>query len=585
MVRLTSADLSLLGVDIEEVLENPPTTISMELTLAQSQTPVEEVENWTPVLESNPVHQQWLTERRGLPDIYATLTQSQSKEILIKETPLKEQQIKDPGPERSPEKDSKVPDKSPQKNPTRAPGSRKAPPPPPPKRKPVRRLSSSSTSVSKNKPVSKTKPLYWSITPKQSGTVWSELIPEDNVDGTRLSLLEDLFCKDDASKQKSMETEKRQTNQKKGTALAVSVGRANNISIMMTRFKRFNNKVEDLCKAILTGQDVSLEELVLLSQIGPTEMETRDLKEHNREALSIPEQVLLAMSVVPRLRVKASCRVAIETWESHYSEAVNMLETVKASCRQLRESQRLRHVLASVLSVGNAMNKGTSRGNAGGLKIESLSKLWDTKVSRHANFKESKTKTTLQRACSVPTVISQCLEEKEVQNKINSLLDFVAVLVRDNDQKRGLTPCDDYLLTELESLQEAVTYLEDGIGELLSEVEKGFVLLEREFLDMTGESWISVDCTRPDSVHDLSIKNCEVFLEQQHTFLKSSYDFLIMAGGARTFLKQEVNVSDQYLKSTVQWLGEENSGSPKLHLRQLLEFAQQFDISYKKLNT
>jgi len=594
VVRLSSADLNLLGVDMEGILDGQPTTISMELTLSQSQASVDEVENWEPVLEHNPVHEQWLNARRGLPEIYATMTQSQNKEALIKQSSINEQETKkiidDSSLENENNKgneDNESQPKSSNPSPFKSAGSKKAPPPPPPKKKPgpARRLSSTS-SVSRNKQVSKTKPLYWSITPRQSGTVWSELTPEETVNESRLSLLEDLFCKDDGTKQKITETEKPETNHQKGSAIAVSIGRANNVSIMMTRFKRFNNRMEDLCKAILTGKDVSTDELILLSQIGPTENEARDLKEHNREELSIPEQVLLAMTVVPRLRVKASCRVAMVTWEVHYSEAVNMLETVKAACQQLRGSRRLRRVFTAVLSVGNTMNKGTSRGNAGGLKIESLSKLWDTKVSRNASTREGKMKTKLTRIGSVPTVISQCLDDQEVENKISSLLDFTAVLVHDNDRKKGITHSEDYLMTELESLQEAVAFLEDGIGDLLNEVDKGFFLLEREFQDMTGKTWSSVDCTNPDSIHNLKIKNCNVFLEEQYEFLKSSYDFLIKAGGARTFLKQAVNVSEQYLKSTVQWLGEENgAGSPKLHLKQLLQFAQQFDQSYRKLKS
>eukprot|EP00210_Caulerpa_lentillifera_P002157 g2071.t1 len=599
-VRLSSADLTLLGVDINQILDSSPTTISMELTLAHSTATIEEVENWEPLMEHNRVHEHWLSERRGLPEIYATMTQSQCKQAAV----IKEQKMKDIAPTKSLEKgietlnrqspsqeDVKTKTAAGNKggSPFRLAGAKKAPPPPPPKKKPtpVRRLSSSA-SISRNKRVSKTKPLYWSITPKQSGTVWSELAPEDTVNDSRLSLLEDLFCKDDLAKPKITENETTETaNHKKRTAVAVSVGRANNVSIMMTRFKRFSHSMEDLCKAILTGKGVTTDELILLSQISPTEGEARDLKEHDRDALSIPEQVLLAMTVVPRLRTKASCRVAIETWNGHYSKAVEMLETVKAACQQLRGSHRLKKVFTLILSIGNTMNKGTSRGNAGGIKIESLSKLWDTKVSRNANTKEAgKTNDSLARVGSVPTAISQCLSKKEVEKKISTLLDFTAVVVHDSEVEKGLSHHSSYLLEELESLQEAVAYLEDGIGDLLIEVDKGFQLLEREFHDMTGMSWSHLDSSNPDSVLNLNIKNSEVFLQEQLEFLKSSYEFLIKAGGARKFLKQEVNVSDQYLKSTVQWLGEINGGgSPKIHLKQLLEFAQHFDQSYQRLKS
>ena len=92
---------------------------------------------------------------------------------------------------------------------------------------------------------------------------------------------------------------------------------------------------------------------MLCSQIGPTEGEIRDLNEHDEKDLSVPEKILVAMTVVPRLRVKAACQLAIRTWERNYSEAIDMLQTIKTACHQIRESKRLQSVLATVLSVSH----------------------------------------------------------------------------------------------------------------------------------------------------------------------------------------------------------------------------------------
>ncbi len=48
---------------------------------------------------------------------------------------------------------------------------------------------------------------------------------------------------------------------------------------------------------------------------------------------------------------------------------------------QIRSSRRLRRVAQTVLMVGNAVNIGTAHGNADGIRLDSLLKLADVKVS------------------------------------------------------------------------------------------------------------------------------------------------------------------------------------------------------------
>jgi len=227
------------------------------------------------------------------------------------------------------------------------------------------------------------------------------------------------------------------------------------------------------------------------------------------------------------------------------------------------------------------MNKGTSRGNAGSIKIQSLSRLWETRPNGKPHVVS--TPRGLQRAGSVPTAIAQALEGPKVEEKIVTLLDFVAVIVRDEDMQSGTeTSSPGYLLYELAGLDDGVRFLEDGVEDVLEDVDKGFDLLEREFRSMTGKSWSSVESTR---LSEIKIKHCDRFIDQQRLFLIKSHRFLMQAGGARNFLKQEENVVEQYLKSAVQWLAEGNSDNPKLTLKQLLEFSRRFDESFHKLKS
>ena len=57
------------------------------------------------------------------------------------------------------------------------------------------------------------------------------------------------------------------------------------------------------------------------------------------------------------------------------------MECVELACKQIHDSARLATVLRAVLATGNTLNWGTHRGNATAIKLESLGKMADVKVS------------------------------------------------------------------------------------------------------------------------------------------------------------------------------------------------------------
>lgn len=57
------------------------------------------------------------------------------------------------------------------------------------------------------------------------------------------------------------------------------------------------------------------------------------------------------------------------------------IDSVEAACEQVGSSRRLQGLLRSVLAVGNALNTGTARASAEGVKLDSLMKLGDVKVT------------------------------------------------------------------------------------------------------------------------------------------------------------------------------------------------------------
>jgi hypothetical protein len=51
------------------------------------------------------------------------------------------------------------------------------------------------------------------------------------------------------------------------------------------------------------------------------------------------------------------------------------LGIIRSAALELKESERLRDVLGVVLSIGNALNGGTFRGNAAGFQLDALTKV------------------------------------------------------------------------------------------------------------------------------------------------------------------------------------------------------------------
>ena len=67
--------------------------------------------------------------------------------------------------------------------------------------------------------------------------------------------------------------------------------------------------------------------------------------------------------------------------ECFIKSLVGVFHTQKCVRVQIRKGPRLQRVIQGVLTVGNAVNVGTAYGNAQGIKLDSLLKLADVKVS------------------------------------------------------------------------------------------------------------------------------------------------------------------------------------------------------------
>ncbi|KAL4439922.1 hypothetical protein ABPG75_002923 [Micractinium tetrahymenae] len=272
-----------------------------------------------------------------------------------------------------------------------SPGGEPPPPPPPPgartPRPPLRPPPVAGTPATPARRLPegpKLRALYWQKTVAQLGTVWSDVAPVGELPDPFNAALTCLFEVRDSRPATpapgSAGASARKGERGAPVVKVIPLPRANNISIMLTQFAAFKSPLA-IRDAVLSGSDqLGLEHLSLLLQIAPTLDEAKALKMYRGPfcELSPPEQFLRVMADVPRL---VQALIFIRQFEGLCREAREGMETLAEACEQVRRSSRLRRVLATVLAAGNQLNAGTPRGGAGGLKLESLLKLNDVKVT------------------------------------------------------------------------------------------------------------------------------------------------------------------------------------------------------------
>jgi formin 2 len=82
-------------------------------------------------------------------------------------------------------------------------------------------------------------------------------------------------------------------------------------------------------------------------------------------------------------RVEAKLRVFSFKFQfgTQITEFKKSLNAVNSACEEVRSSQKLKEIMKKILYLGNTLNQGTARGAAVGFKLDSLSKLSDTRAA------------------------------------------------------------------------------------------------------------------------------------------------------------------------------------------------------------
>ncbi|CAD6265314.1 unnamed protein product [Miscanthus lutarioriparius] len=230
------------------------------------------------------------------------------------------------------------------------------------------------------------KPLHWvKVTRAMQGSLWADAQKQGNqarAPDIDLSELESLF----STAVVTSTSEKGAT--RRGSAInkpeivhLVDMRRANNCEIMLTKIKM---PLPDMINAIL-ALDTSVldnDQVENLIKFCPTKEEIEMLKGYNgnKEMLGKCEQFFLELMKVPRVEAKLRVFAFRITFSTQVDELRTNLTTINDATKEVKESLKLRQIMQTILTLGNALNQGTARGSAVGFRLDSLLKLSDTRA-------------------------------------------------------------------------------------------------------------------------------------------------------------------------------------------------------------
>lgn len=230
-------------------------------------------------------------------------------------------------------------------------------------------------------PQNKVKGFFWNKLPnnKIEGTIWTSL-GEGEEAGIDTSFLEVAFSAKASSRPKSVTIKKETTAPKKVSLLDGK--RIQNVGIVIGRIRLSKEQMKEaiiqLDPNFVTGEMIDK-----LLGLVPTSDEVDSLTSYSGdlELLGNVEKLLLTLSTIPRLQQRLSCVQITETFGSACEGLLNRIEMLSNATSEVRESHGFQSALRTVLSMGNFLNGGTSRGQAYGFKLETLNKLTAFKVT------------------------------------------------------------------------------------------------------------------------------------------------------------------------------------------------------------
>ncbi|XP_023635840.1 formin-like protein 13 isoform X2 [Capsella rubella] len=236
----------------------------------------------------------------------------------------------------------------------------------------------------KNSPTKKLKPYHWlKLTRAVNGSLWaetqmsSEASKAPDIDMTELESLFSASAPEQAGKSRLDNSR----GPKPEKVQLIDHRRAYNCEIMLSKVKV---PLQDLTNSVLNLEESALDadQVENLIKFCPTREEMELLKGYtgDKDKLGKCELFFLEMMKVPRVETKLRVFSFKMQFCTQISELRNSLGVVNSAAEQVKNSEKFKRIMQTILSLGNALNQGTARGAAVGFKLDSLPKLSETRA-------------------------------------------------------------------------------------------------------------------------------------------------------------------------------------------------------------
>ncbi|KAK7067271.1 hypothetical protein SK128_021282 [Halocaridina rubra] len=233
------------------------------------------------------------------------------------------------------------------------------------------------------RPGSKMKHLNWSKVTNSSSisnSVWQginkELIetPAKSLDYKQI---EELFC------QETRKASAKVTKKHSSEVTLLDPKKSLNVNIFLKQFKTSHEETVALirdCKS----KDIGCERLRGFLRILPDDEDITMIKEFNgdKEKLGNAEKFYLVLMNVPSFKVLIKGMIQMEELGPTAESLQPQIQLLIDISDKILKSESITEFFAYVLTLGNFINMGSYAGNAVGFKVNTISKLWETRANR-----------------------------------------------------------------------------------------------------------------------------------------------------------------------------------------------------------
>ncbi|CAN1224271.1 Formin-like protein 13 [Linum grandiflorum] len=293
----------------------------------------------------------------------------------------------------------------------------------------------------------KLKPLHWlKLTRAVQGSLWAETQKSGEASKAPeidMSELESLFAAAAPNPDRGGKSNASGSRAPKSEIVQlIDHRRAYNCEIMLSKVKIPLNELTGYVLA-LEDSALDIDQVENLIKFCPTKEEMELLKGYtgDKEKLGKCEHFFLELMKVPRIEAKLRVFAFKMQFRSQVSDLRKSLQTVNSAAEQIRNSGKLKRIMQTILSLGNALNQGTARGSAIGFRLDSLLKLTDTRAKNNKM-------TLMHYLCKV------------LADKLPELLDF----------SKDLTSLEPASKVQLKFLAEEMQAISKGLEKVMQEL-------------------------------------------------------------------------------------------------------------------